>query len=687
MSDIDSELPTVLGSDTAEEVEEILLEATGLAAHIHGKFQEAEDGRRTDEERWRQSFNDYRGRPDDSKAIRAGEKSKVFVKIPKTKTLAAYGQLVEVVFAANKFPLGIKPTEVPEGISEFAHANPGAAAPTTPAPEFGFPGDGERPGEKLSVFGNLAAKFPGINFKPGPAKTADEVQIKPAEMAARRMEKNIRDQLTESHASRELRKALFEASLYGTGVVKGPFTVEKTIHRWSSTADDEGNPTKSYTPTDVLVPRIEYVSVWDFYPDPAATDVASSQYIIQRHGLNKSQFRALLKRPFFIRDAVNRCLERGANYIKRGYEDSLKTNDPDGIENTRWEIIEFWGVVDTQMALEAGIEFSDSADASDEVEVNVWVCEDEIIRIVANPFEPERIPYHAFPYEVNPHEFFGVGVPENMSDSTMMMNGHVRMAIDNLALAGNLVFDIDESSLVQGQPTDIYPGKVFRRQSGQPGAAIHSIKFQSTTQENMLVFDRFRQFADEETGIPSFSHGQTGVQSTTRTASGMSMLMGAAALSIKTVVKNLDDYLLQPLGESMYYWNMQFGKDLEAEGDLSVKALGTESLIQKEVRSQRLIQFLQITANPALAPFAKIPYIIKEIAHSLDLDSDEIVNDIEQAKLFAQIIGQAGQLQGPANSVEGQGSGGTVGEVAPQTPAMPGEDEFSGVIGPPNAPA
>ena len=48
--------------------------------------------------------------------------------------------------------------------------------------------------------------------------------------------------------------------------------------------------------------------------------------------------------------------------------------------------------------------------------------------------------------------------------------------------------------------------------------------------------------ADESTGLPSFSHGQTGVSGVGRTASGISMLMGAAQLSIKTVIKNIDDY-------------------------------------------------------------------------------------------------------------------------------------------------
>ena len=145
-----------------------------------------------------------------------------------------------------------------------------------------------------------------------------------------------------------------------------------------------------------------------------------------------------------------------------------------------------------------------------------------------------------------------------MDDSQQIMNGHARMAIDNLAMAGSLVFDVDESALVGGQSMEIYPGKIFRRQAGMPGQAIHGLKFPNTAPENMMMFDKFRQLADEQTGIPSYSHGQTGVQSMTRTASGMSMLLGASSLNIKTVIKNLDDFLLKPIGESYFQWNMQF---------------------------------------------------------------------------------------------------------------------------------
>jgi hypothetical protein len=219
----------------------------------------------------------------------------------------------------------------------------------------------------------------------------------------------------------------------------------------------------------------------------------------------------------------------------------------------------------------------------------------------------------------------------------------------------------------------------------------------------MMMFDKFRQLADEQTGIPSYSHGQTGVQSMTRTASGMSMLLGAASLNIKTVVKNLDDFLLKPLGEAFFQWNMQFFEgSLDVEGDLEVRATGTNSLMQKEVRSQRLTMFLQTAQSPAIAPFVKISKLVSELAYSLDLDPDEILNDPEEAAIMAQIIGMqnagqnigtetdpVGEQQGAMGSLAGTpvepqelgptGTGG--GNIGIGNVPVAGEDNFSGTIG------
>jgi hypothetical protein len=707
-----------------EENQEKQQESNRLASFVYDRFITSERARQSDEDRWLEAFHNYRGQYYKNVQFREHEKSRVFVKVTKTKVLAAYGQLIDVLFSANKFPISVEETKVPEGASEYAHLNPvketlqnagpsveGGSDQSMPPEQMtllGFEGDGrELPKgatfsglqEDKEFLGSLKGELGDEAVKEGSAPLPEMAQIRPATKLARRMEKLIHDEIDESSGSQELRNAIFESVLLGTGIIKGPFTFNKTLHRYVKNEDG----TRSYQPEQVKVPRLEFVSAWDFYPDPNAKNIEECEYVVHRHKLNKNQLRDLLDRPFFDKEAVLETLEDGPNYRNRTFETQIKNeDDANTYDQDRFEVLEFWGCVDKKVLEDAQIPVPEGMDDEKEMQINAWVTENRVLRMVVNPFKPYRIPYNAFPYEKNPYSFFGIGVPENMKDAQQIMNGHARMAIDNLALSGSLVFDVDESALVAGQNMDVYPGKIFRRQAGMPGQAIHGLKFPNTSTENMMMFDKFRQLADESTGIPSYSHGQTGVQSMTRTASGMSMLLSAANLNIKTVVKNLDDFLLKPLGEAYFQWNMQFYEgDLAIEGDLEVKATGTSSLMQKEVRSQRLTMFLQSVQNPAIAPFVKIPELIKELAYTLDLDPEAVINDPNEAEIYAKIIGLQNARQNqsvggtdspespmetpqgvpfeapnPDNSGVGNGTIGTGG--VPQT----GEMEFTGTVNP-----
>jgi len=684
-------------SDEVNSLEEKDDSYNNLGYLIEARLKESEQARLYDEKRWLRAYRNYRGIYGADMAFRDSEKSKVFVKVTKTKVLAAYGQLIEVLFSQGKFPINVMPTTDPTGVEQYAHIKPNNMKNPRMEDIYGFEGDGREmePGATAdSILNGLAEKYANAGFEKGPAPDLKTMpQIEPAEEAARNMQKLIHDQLEETHAISVMRHVLFEMCLLGTGVLKGPFNYEQSIHKWS--LNDAGE--REYTPATKLVPRIEAVSCWDLYPDPDAVQIEDADYVIQRHIFNRTQLRDLINRPFFRKSAILDVLEGGPNYETRSYETALfdRENQEEYSKN-RFEVLEYWGTMDKYLVEEAGIEMPDDiSDDLDEVQINAWISNGQILRLVLNPFTPARNPFMVCPYEINPYQFFGVGIPENMDDSQTIMNGHARMAIDNLALAGNLVFDVDETMLVPGQDMTIFPGKIFRRQSGQTGQALHGLRFPNTAPENMQIFDKFRQLADESTGIPSYSHGTTGVMSTTRTASGMSMLMGAAALNIKTVVKNVDDYLLKPLGETFFQWNMQFNKDIpDIQGDLDVKAQGTSSLMQKEVRSQRLMTFMQVASNQFLAPFVKWHSIIREIAKSMDIDPDQLVNDPEKAAIFAKMIGEmnanqqaegTNQQQGgmgtdggvPAGAAisDTQGSGG--GNIGVGTPQTPGESGFT----------
>ena len=82
----------------------------GLIGYVHDKFQEAETGRLPDESRWLLAYKNYRGITDGSTTYASTEKSKVFLKITKVKVLAAFGQISDILFANNRFPLTVSPT-------------------------------------------------------------------------------------------------------------------------------------------------------------------------------------------------------------------------------------------------------------------------------------------------------------------------------------------------------------------------------------------------------------------------------------------------------------------------------------------------------------------------------------------------------------------------------------------------
>ena len=59
-----------------------------------------------------------------------------------------------------------------------------------------------------------------------------------------------------------------------------------------------------------------------------------------------------------------------------------------------------------EYARQVGMELSEDVDDLDEVQINAWICNDQLLRVVINPFAPFRLPYHAFPYERNPYSFW-----------------------------------------------------------------------------------------------------------------------------------------------------------------------------------------------------------------------------------------------------------------------------------------
>jgi len=183
---------------------------TNLVGIVEDRFLAAEDARSVDEQRWLTAYENYRGLYKKNVKFRESEKSRVFVKVTKTKVLAAFGQLVDVIFGTGKFPIGISETKIPEGEKANAYLDTQNPSPNIEIPDnignrledspqenpynVGYEGDG-RALKAGATFGSGLfedsiedqAEEKGFLVE-GQAPTPQMPEISPAQRAARRME-------------------------------------------------------------------------------------------------------------------------------------------------------------------------------------------------------------------------------------------------------------------------------------------------------------------------------------------------------------------------------------------------------------------------------------------------------------------------------------------------------------------
>ena len=110
--------------DVAEEGGQDETKSYNIIPFIMDRYKKADDYREQDEQRWLRAYRNYRGLYGSDVQFTEAEKSRVFIKVTKTKTLAAYGQIIDVLFANNKFPLTVEPTTLPEGVASDVSFDP-----------------------------------------------------------------------------------------------------------------------------------------------------------------------------------------------------------------------------------------------------------------------------------------------------------------------------------------------------------------------------------------------------------------------------------------------------------------------------------------------------------------------------------------------------------------------------------
>ena len=642
---------------TEEEQEEL----NSLGSILKAKYTEYKDARDNIEDDWIEDLRAFMGQYDPdvlSKIQSKGDRSQVYVGLTRTKVLAAYSRITDLLFQPGQDFFSIEKTPISkQPVVERQLAEKAALEIQQAAEQVGTAGLEELVMARLQ-------------------ELTEEIEEE-TDRRVENMHQAILDQSKESNLEQKMKDAIMEQVIFGTGAMKaGTLKVEKD-HMYMT--NEEGVPELFIE--EYPMPEMEAVSIFDLYPDPHATSVNDMRDIFRRHIISRTEFNALKDYPGFNVDLINECIEMNpeGNHDEAQHEIDRRNiaNVNDSNTNTeKFEVLEFWGSLNGYDLQDAGIEFGDEDDLSMEYDANIWIVSGKVIKAQLNPLPGGVIPYFIFPYEKNPHAFWGTGVPRMMRDSQATMNAATRIYLDNVALSSGPMVEVNTDIMASGEdPTELYPWRVFLREGGDGNQPM--VRFyqpQSNSPALVSVIELFRRFADETTALPSYTHGQT-QSSLNRTATGISILMSNANIVLKSVIKNIDDFLTQPMIRSLYDWNMTWNQDKNVKSDMRIIAKGSTALIQKEVQSQRLLQFLSLINNPIDAQMVDREKLLTDIAKSLDIDPDEVIKSQEEL-MNEQALQQAilaSQQGGEANQVpNGDGMVGPNGRNGVPTPGGAG---------------
>ena len=626
-SPADTDLPAMSAIDQTPEQEQHSAGTqdtlNDLGLHLKNQFDHIKGQRNEVEDRWLQDLRQYKGlyEPGEWKRLREDRmRSKLFSRMTRRKVKAYDSRMMEMLFPNGKDRnWSMKSTPEPDTVM-----TPVAQAMIQERQMEAF----QQTVEQLSQERNqppeqVAQQLQQQGFVPEvDQEEIRRIMIAVARTCCERMSNMIADQLAELHYKQICRKILHSGHVFGLGIFKGPLAQKKQRPTWQFNDGQWQMEMKAK-----LMPYIEFVPVWSWYPDPAARSLHDIEYCYQRHVMTRQQVNDLNNRPSFnarlIGEYLSEFPEGDAEPLS--FETQLDAQEDtassqDARTNRRYEVLEYWGVLPSERLQALGVE----ADPSATYWICCWILGHQVIRLGATPIQGIDHPYHCYYFEEDETSLFGDGVPALMRDDQSALNATVRAMMDNMASTVGAQYEVNTDLLHPNERVrDIYPNRVWFRRGDSRYPAIRAIEVSSRLQEFLSLKGTFETQIHENT-LPAYMQGQQS-GGAGRTASGLSMLMGSANLDVKDQITSFDLGITRPVIRSFYHWNMQFNPDDNIKGDFEVIAKGSSSLVAKELRAGQLDQLLPLLANPQYEQFINNRKLLEEIFKVRDLLDTEIL--------------------------------------------------------------
>lgn len=421
---------------------------------------------------------------------------------------------------------------------------------------------------------------------PENAQAAIDQSVEMAKTASAGMQDEIDDCLNESNWHGEVRQAIEDAARIGSGVIKGPYPVNRSAKMYQTI---EGIST--LVQIDEIKPGSKRIAAGSLFPDPACGEsIHNGSYIWEREDVSSRQLRDMVKLPGYDKDAILQALKDGPATSS----DSPNTR-PSVKSDEQFELWIFYGTCDADDLDSVGVETEDETPKSSAMAV---IVNDRIIKCALNVLDTGDFPYDVLAWQRRTGMPWGSGISRHIRTTQRMLNGAGRAMMDNSGLTASPQIIIGNGVSPADGKMEIRGGKLWRADTDTQDvrAAFHAFVPPSVQNEMMNIINFSLKMAEDTTGMPAMLQGIRG--DAPETLGGMQLQDTRASGVLRRLAKRFDDYMTEPHISRYYNWMMQHSEREDIKGDFQIDVRASSALVERDAQQQFLMTLLTAAANP-----------------------------------------------------------------------------------------
>jgi len=606
----------------------------------------------------------------------AGISEKIYSPITNTKVRAAKAMLQDIFQSTGEWPFTLSATpdpDVPEEVTEEAFAS------------VSF--DIDKLYRSLSVIGvNEIPKSVEYLLNRMIEKSVrnryDEIFRHKEEFArirSKRMERKVQDIMSEGGWVKAFNEYVDNICTYGTGLILGPIPRVMPVNKCRKS---KKRGARLYERTYRTIPTFEAVNPMDCYPAPEAKDVDDGplcirvkytanelwQYVTKTEKRNGDKADGWM--PQTVRTLLDRYPKGGCKIDADPYDPirrMLEKNGTDDPKDCTIEGIRCFASVRGSDLIDFGVTRKRNGDYlkfADFYQVEVIVMGGFVVycRIIDDRLG-RPIVKGVF-YELT-GSWWGECIADKLQLVQSVMNNSIKALMTNMAAASGPMYWMNDVSRFldkDGTGLKVRPHKFWPFQSslmGNSGAPMGVITVPSNASELLAVWEKMKVQADDDSGIPAYTYGQSsGNSGAMRTAQGLAIFTEAASRGMKMVIGTTDRLVTREIVKKTANYVLLYDDDMELKGDVEVNPSGVMGKILKAQQDQQRIQVMNIVlGSPTLTQMigAKgVMALFRPSVEDVNINPDDVVPSPERIRELEMIdnIKQLFQLQQAKSEAE-----------------------------------